>query len=57
MGATDEQFGGRNVDLETGGIDTGGSPLRHGNFAAGVLEEVGMDPTAYLGASTPLRGF
>lgn len=57
LGGTSDEFGGRNVDLETGGLDGGGSPLRHGNFAAGVLEEVGVDPTAYLGTSTPLRGF
>ncbi|MGH1340636.1 MAG: DUF1501 domain-containing protein [Nannocystales bacterium] len=57
LGATDDEFGGRNVELETGELSGGGSPLRHGNFAAGVLEEVGVDPTAYLGSSTPLRGF
>lgn len=57
LGATNGQFGGRNVDLSTGEVDGGGSPLRHGNFAAGVLEQVGVDPMAYLGAVTPLRGF
>ncbi len=57
LGATDDAFGGRNVDLQTGALDSGGSPLRHGNFAAGVLEAVGVDPGAYLGSSTPLRGF
>lgn len=57
LGATNGQFGGRNVDLETGLVDGGGSPLRHGNFAAGVLEQVGVDPADYLGSVTPLRGF
>ena len=57
MGATNDEFGGRNVDLETGELDGGGAPLRHGNFAAGVLEEVGVDPEPYLGSNTPLRGF
>lgn len=57
LGATNAQLGGRNVDLETGGVDGEGSPLRHGNFAAGVLEQVGVDPADYLGSVTPLRGF
>lgn len=57
LGATNGQFGGRNVDLGTGAVDGGGSPLRHGNFAAGVLEQVGVDPAGYLGSVTPLRGF
>lgn len=57
LGATDEAFGGRNVDLATGAVSDSGAPLRHGNFAAGVLEQVGVDPAAYLGSSSPLRGF
>lgn len=57
LGATDDQFGGRTVNLQTGQVDGGGTPLRHGNFAAGVLEQVGVDPEPYLGSVTPLRGF
>ena len=57
LGATDGQLGGRNVDLQTGALDDGGAPLRHGNFAAGVLEQVGVDPAGYLGSISPLRGF
>lgn len=56
LGATTDAFGGANVDLQTGEVDDGGSPLRHGNFAAGLLERVGVDPSAYLGSITPLRG-
>ncbi len=57
LGGTSDEFGGRNVDLETGTIDDdNGSPLRHGNFAAGLLERVGVDPQTYLGSVTPLRG-
>ena len=57
LGATDEAFGGRNVDLQTGLLDDAGTPMRHGNFAAGVLERIGVDPTGFLGTTTPLRGF
>jgi len=57
LGATDAQFGGRNVDLATGAVTADGAPLRHSNFAAGVLEQVGVDPEPYLGSVTPLRGF
>ncbi len=56
LGATDGSFGGRNVNLETGEVDDEGSPLRHGNFAAAVLEQAGIDPAPYLGSSAPLRG-
>lgn len=57
LGATTDEFGGANVDLESGEVDAAGAPLRHGNFAAGLLERVGVDPSAYLGSITPLRGF
>lgn len=56
LGGTNDQFDARNVDLETGEIDADGSPLRHGNFAAGLLEQVGVDPVGYLGTIAPLRG-
>lgn len=55
VGASDDSLGGRNVDLATGQLDDNGSQLRPGNFVAGVLDLVGVDPAEHLGDSiTPL---
>jgi uncharacterized protein (DUF1501 family) len=54
IGGTDEGLGGRNVDLQTGAPDAEGTPLRHTNFAAGVLDLVGVDSELYLPTATPL---
>lgn len=55
IGATNDSFDGRNVDLDTGALGGDGVPLRHSNLAAGVLELVGVDPAMYLGTAAPLR--
>lgn len=55
IGATNDQFDGRNVDLDSGALGGGGVPLRHSNLAAGVLELVGVDPGLYLNNAAPLR--
>ena len=54
IGATDDAFGSRNVDLATGRVDDNGTPLRHSNLAAGILKLAGVDPEPHLSA-TPLE--
>jgi hypothetical protein len=54
IGGTTDEFHGRNVDFDTGDPDPDGAPIRHGTFAAGVLEMVGVDPEPYLPGVTPL---
>ena len=54
IGATNNDFGGRNVNFATGDPDNDGNPIRHSTLAATVLELVGVDPEPYLPSVTPL---
>jgi hypothetical protein len=56
LGGTDDALFGRRVSLETGGIDEeDGVQIQYGNFAAGLLEAVGVDAQTYLPDAEPLR--
>ncbi len=55
LGGTDEQLLGRSVDLQTGAPTDDGVQIQYGNFAAGVLEAVGVDSQAYLPGVEPFR--
>jgi len=55
LGGTDDAQLGVAVDLATGMADPGGSLIQYGNFAAGLLEAVGVDAGAYLPGVEPFR--
>lgn len=54
IGGTTTTLAGRNVDLTTGAASDSGKPLLYSNFAAGVLELVGVDPGEHI-AAEPLH--
>lgn len=59
LGATDDALSGKPVDLATGVPTDGGTTLAYHNFAAGLLDAVGVDASVYLPNSEPfhaLRG-
>ena len=56
-GGTDLKLNARPVDLVSGAADDGGTPLRYDNFAAGVLQLVGVDPQEWIPDVAPLQGF
>jgi hypothetical protein len=57
-GGTDASLNGRNVNLSTGKADDKSpEPLRYDNFAAGVLQIVGVDPKEWLPDAPPITGF
>ncbi|MCA9706259.1 MAG: DUF1501 domain-containing protein [Myxococcales bacterium] len=53
LGGTDDGQLGLTVDLQTGLPSAGGSLIQYGNFAAGVLEAVGVDAGGYLPGVEP----
>lgn len=55
IGGTDDMQLGLPVDLETGAIDEAGIQIQYPNFAAGLLEAVGVDAAAYLPGVEPFR--
>ena len=55
LGGTDDALYGRRVSLQTGALDDGGVQIQYGNFAAGLLEAVGVDATTYLPDAEPFR--
>jgi hypothetical protein len=48
FGATGDDLQAVNVDLHQGGAIEGGQQLQYGNFAAGILQLTGVDPSGYL---------
>jgi uncharacterized protein (DUF1501 family) len=59
LGATDDALSGKPVDLASGVPTDGGTTLAYHNFAAGLLDAVGVDASVYLPNSEPfhaLRG-
>jgi uncharacterized protein (DUF1501 family) len=55
LGGTDDGLLGRRVDLETGAPDEEGVQIQYGNFAAGLLQAVGVDAEAYLPDAEPFH--
>lgn len=55
LGATDDALSGRPIDLVTGAPSEGGTTLAYGNFAAGLLEAVGVDASVHLPNAEPLH--
>ena len=56
LGGSDEAFGARRVDLESGAINDEGQALQYANFAAGLLEAVGVDAGGHLPNAEPFHG-
>lgn len=56
-GGTTDLVDGEPTDLDTGAIDPNGTYLQTEHLVAGLLELVGVDPTAHFPTTTPLRGF
>ena len=48
IGGTDERLDPLPVDLATGEVDDKGTVPDYGNFAAGLMELLDIDPEAYL---------
>ena len=57
LGATNDELGARSIDLQTGEVDDSGAQLQSANLVAGVLENLGVDPSAYLPGVEAFRGF
>lgn len=55
LGGTDDALYGRRVSLATGALDEEGVQIQYGNFAAGLLEAVGVDVETYLPDAEPLH--
>ncbi len=55
LGGTDDGQLGIPVDLSTGAPNPDGSLIQYGNFAAGLLEAVGVDVETYLPGVEPFR--
>lgn len=55
LGGTDDALYGRTVDLQTGALDDAGVQIQYGNFAAGLLDAVGVDAATYLPDAEPFR--
>jgi hypothetical protein len=48
LGGTHGALEAAGIDLQSGAVDQGAAPLAYGNFAAGVLQAIGVDPAPYL---------
>lgn len=57
LGGTNDELGAQSMDLETGEVDASGAQLQSANLVAGVLENLGVDPAAYLPGVEAFRGF
>jgi len=55
IGAMDDNFQGRPVDLGTGQLVDGGTSLLPGHLGATLLELAGIDPTDLTGGAEPIR--
>jgi len=55
LGGTTELLAARPIDLATGQPTEGGKQLQYGNFAAGLLAAIGVDPAVYLPNAEPLH--
>lgn len=57
VGATDEQLDALSLDLQSGLPDPDGAQLQTPNLVAGLLENVGVDPSTHFPSSEPFRAF
>lgn len=57
LGGTNDELGARSMNLATGEVDDAGQQLQSANLVAGVLENLGVDPAAYLPGVEAFRGF
>jgi hypothetical protein len=55
VGASSDELAGELVDLSTGEPDKNGKPILYSNFAAGVLELAGVDPSEHITDAEPLH--
>ncbi len=55
LGASDDALSGKPIDLATGLPSDAGTTLAYHNFAAGLLDAVGVDASVYLPNSEPLH--
>ena len=55
LGGTDDALLGLDVDLDSGAPSGSGTQIQYGNFAAGLLEAIGVDASAYLPEVEPFR--
>ncbi len=54
VGATDA-LDAALIDFTTGAIDPEGRPIAYADLAAGLLELVGVDPSAHIPTGEPLH--
>lgn len=54
LGGTDSMLYGQRIDLQTGAAQQDGEQIQYGNFAAGLLQAVGVDAASYLPGIDPL---
>jgi len=55
LGGTTDTLGARAMDLATGAPSDAGAQLQYGNFAAGLLAALGVEPSEYLPNAEPLH--
>lgn len=55
LGATTDMLSAEPIDLMSGAPSDGGVQLQYGNFAAGLLAAVGVEPEDYLPNAEPLH--
>lgn len=55
LGATTDTLGARAMDLASGAPSDGGVQLQYGNFAAGLLAAVGVEPASFLPNAEPFH--
>ncbi|MCA9637592.1 MAG: DUF1501 domain-containing protein, partial [Myxococcales bacterium] len=55
-GATDDALGALRVRLDDGRVDDRGSLLQYANFAAGLLEHLGVSSRRWIANVEPLHG-
>ncbi|MCY1063948.1 DUF1501 domain-containing protein [Nannocystis sp. RBIL2] len=55
VGATTDALDAAPIDFTTGAIDPKGRPIAYADLAAGLLELVGVDPSAHIPTGEPLH--
>ena len=55
LGQTNDQLDAMSLDLATGAPNAQGKQLQTSNLLAGILELVGVEPSAYLAGVEPFR--
>ena len=55
IGATTDALDAAPVDFDTGAVDEAGRPIAYADFAAGLLQHLGVDPSGYILNGEPLH--